>query len=303
MKKHLKNKRELMAGLSARQVAQYYELSEIVEAFGPFSPQGVGGLGYQGPATNGLGIVCGCCTFYEAPGECELSEQPVEMRGGCRLGINPSIMADPSMMNAGMPNRSAPRGGAESRSLPLAEVRVDKSSGVPVITGYAAVFNSMSEDLGGFREVIRPGAFASSLAGSDIRALVNHDKNLILGRLKAGTLKVSEDSRGLKYEITPPDTQYARDLMISIQRGDISGSSFRFYMSADASKGQTWRSEPTGVIREITQFEAVDDVSVVTYPAYSATDVAIRQLEAFRKSLPQRGLDPIHAALDLVSAE
>jgi HK97 family phage prohead protease len=175
----------------------------------------------------------------------------------------------------------------ESRCL-SGEIRAETVDGHLRAVGYAAVFNALSEDLGGFREVIRPGAFAASLAGADVRALINHDKNLVLGRTKSGTLLLQEDSRGLRYEIDLPDTQYARDLAVILERRDISGSSFRFYMHDDPQRGQTWRSEPGGVVREITEFRAIDDVSVVTYPAYPQTESALRDLDSFRRSQPRR---------------
>lgn len=170
----------------------------------------------------------------------------------------------------------------DTRSLPAAELRVDQVDGKRRIVGYAAVFNSLSEDLGGFREIIRPGAFAAALAGADVRLVVNHDPSLILGRTKSGTLRLSEDSRGLRYEADPPDTQTARDYLTSIERGDLSESSFRFYMFEDPNEGQAWRSEPTGVVREITKFRKIDDVSIVAYPAYRATEVSVRTLDQCR---------------------
>jgi uncharacterized protein len=179
-------------------------------------------------------------------------------------------------------------GKPETRQLPGAELRVESVEGKPRIVGYAAVFNALSVDLGGFREVIRPGAFATSLANADVRAMVNHDRNLVLGRSKSGTLRLMEDARGLRYEVDLPDTQYARDLAEVMKRGDVSGSSFRFYMFDDKSRGQKWRSEPDGVIREITEFAQIDDVSVVTYPAYPQTEAALRSLEEFRRSQPRR---------------
>jgi uncharacterized protein len=191
------------------------------------------------------------------------------------------------------------------RSLPSAELRVEDAGGKPRIVGYAAVFNSLSEDLGGFREVVRPGAFAACLKDADVRALVNHDPARVLGRTRSGTCKLVEDSRGLRYEIDPPDTTYCRDLLESIRRGDISGSSFRFYMHADPNRGQMWRSEPSGVVREITEFGAVDDVSVVTYPAYAATEVSVRSLDAYHAIREGRPADPwlLQAEVDLALAE
>lgn len=175
---------------------------------------------------------------------------------------------------------------AEARCLAAAELRAEEVDGKPQIRGYAAVFNSLSEDLGGFREVIRPGAFARGLARADVRALINHDRNLILGRNTAGTLRLLEDSRGLQIGVDPPDTSYARDLLESIRRGDISGMSFRFYV---AEGGDDWRSEPSGVIRELRDVD-IDDVSVVTYPAYPDTTVAVRCLDEFRSH--SRGQQP-----------
>ncbi len=96
------------------------------------------------------------------------------------------------------------------------------------IEGYAAVFNSPADIGGMFRELVAPGAFAKAIARDDVRGLINHDDNLVLGRNKAGTLRLAEDSTGLQFEIDPPDTQYARDLLVSLERGDVSQMSFAF---------------------------------------------------------------------------
>ena len=191
----------------------------------------------------------------------------------------------------------------DTRSLPAAELRVDQVDGKRRIVGYAAVFNSPSEDLGGFREIIRPGAFASALAGADVRLVVNHDPSLILGRTRNGTLKLVEDSRGLRYEADPPDTQMARDYLVSIERGDLSESSFRFYMFDDPNRGQSCRSEPTGVIREITEFARIDDVSIVAYAAYRATEVSVRSLDQARLALAKPDPWIAQADVELLFAE
>ena len=98
---------------------------------------------------------------------------------------------------------------------------VPETGGRTKIGGHAAVFNSLSEELWGFREKIAPGAFAPALGKSDIRALLNHDPNFVLGRTKSGTLQVYEDGTGLAVEIDPPETRWVDDLLVSIGRGDI----------------------------------------------------------------------------------
>lgn len=145
----------------------------------------------------------------------------------------------------------------------------------PRITGYAALFNVLSEDLGGFREQLSTGAFAGAL-DDDVRALINHDANLVLGRNKAGTMVLREDAAGLFVEITPPDTNAARDLMELMRRGDVTQMSFAF---AVAREDQTWTRDGTGPwLRTIKRVQRLFDVSVVTYPAYPQTSAAARAL-------------------------
>lgn len=141
------------------------------------------------------------------------------------------------------------------------------------IAGHAAVFNSLSEDLWGFREKISPGAFKNALEKSDIRALLNHDPNFVLGRTKNDTLRVREDETGLAVEIDPPETSWADDLLVSIGRGDISQMSFAFRVGEDA-----WETVDGINIRTIISFDEIFDVSPVTYPAYPKTDVSLRAM-------------------------
>jgi hypothetical protein len=150
------------------------------------------------------------------------------------------------------------------------------------IEGYAANFNSLSEDLGGFREMLTPGCFADALKTSDVRALFNHDPNHVLGRNMAGTLRIMEDDKGLRFEIDPPDTACARDLMVSMSRGDISQCSFGFRVAED---GDAWRKEPDGTyLRSILKVDRLFDVSPVTYPAYAATSCAVRSLVQLKET-------------------
>jgi len=158
--------------------------------------------------------------------------------------------------------------------------RDDDAAVRPQLAGYAAVFGQetvIRTAFGDFREVIEPGAFTASLA-SDVRAVINHDPNLLLGRTTSGTLRLSEDTHGLRYEVDPPDTSYADDLLVSVQRGDITQSSFAFSIPED---GQVW-DKPTRrgdlPLRRIRKVELYD-VSPVTYPAYSQTSVSARASE------------------------
>lgn len=166
------------------------------------------------------------------------------------------------------------------RRILCKEVRYDTSGETPKIRGYAAVFNTLSEDLGGFREQLATGAFADALGNSDVRALINHDPNLVLGRSTSGTLTMREDAVGLYTELTPPDTQAARDLVELMKRGDVSQMSFAFTV---AKEDQAWTRDGSGPwLRTIKKVSRLYDVSVVTYPAYPATSAAVRALEEVR---------------------
>ncbi len=143
------------------------------------------------------------------------------------------------------------------------------------LEGYAVVFGAMSEDLGGFREVIEPGAFSEALGNRpDVRALFNHDPSFVLGRTTNGTLALMQDGHGLRMAVTMPDTSYARDVYELVQRGDVSQMSFAFSVRKG---GETWATEEGRRVRRLRSLDLYD-VSVVTYPAYQATTVAARAL-------------------------
>ena len=148
------------------------------------------------------------------------------------------------------------------------EVRSD--GGGHTLVGHAAVFDTETTIAGLFREMIAPGSFRKTIKESDVRALFNHDPNFVLGRNKSGSLRLSEDESGLRYEVDLPDTQAARDVYTLIARGDVSQSSFAFKVvkeqRSDPEEGQTL---PLFVVREARLY----DVSPVPYPAYDETDV------------------------------
>ena len=156
----------------------------------------------------------------------------------------------------------------EIRYFP-AEMRVDQEG---QIEGYAAVFNQWSEIMWSFKERIRPGAFKKTIKVADVRALFNHDPNYVLGRNKAETLELSEDSKGLQFRVTPPDAQWAKDLYASVDRGDIDQASFGFEAVRDE-----WDHNKEPAERDLIEVKLFD-VSIVTYPAYPQTNVSARSL-------------------------
>jgi len=158
----------------------------------------------------------------------------------------------------------------ERRYLSGLDLRAKRDGPLGCI-GYAAVFNQLSEDLGGFREKIRYGAFSPAICGGeDVRCLFNHDVNMILGRTTSGTLRLKEDSIGLEFDCDFPDTQIARDVYASIKRRDISNCSFSFRCVSDS-----W--SPDRNIRELIEVDLFD-VSPVTFPAYPDPSVSARSL-------------------------
>lgn len=178
-----------------------------------------------------------------------------------------------------MKNRPRTRA-LEQRVYDLSDVRVEMRTGEgdapPVIEGTTAVYNRWSQDLGGFKERILPGAFTNTLAGSDIRALFNHDPNIVLGRNKSGTLTLTDMAQGLRVRIEPPETDLVRDMvLVPMQRRDVNQMSFAFRTRQDVwrepkKSGDLWE-------RDLVEVE-MSDTSVVTFPAYTQTDAAVRSL-------------------------
>lgn len=146
------------------------------------------------------------------------------------------------------------------------------------VAGYGAVFNSETVIGGAFREIIMPGAFARTLNG-DVFSFFNHDQSSVLGRTKSGTLRLAEDSQGLRYEVDLPDTTAGRDLRVSMDRGDIDGSSFMFDVPKGGDEWDFSGDMPLRTIREANLYE----VGPVTMPAYSDATAGLRSLEASRK--------------------
>lgn len=139
------------------------------------------------------------------------------------------------------------------------------------LTGYAAVFGTETR-MGSFTERIAPGAFSKSLAsGRDILALLDHRADVLLGRTASGTLKLTEDAKGLRFDLELPDTQAGRDLVALAERGDLGGMSFGFIAEDEAWTGNT---------RELRQVD-LREVSVIqAFPAYQQTEISLRNKPA-----------------------
>ena len=168
---------------------------------------------------------------------------------------------------------------AEQRTVDV-DVQDISASG-KTLTGYAAVYDVDSEDLGGYRERIAPGAFDAVLASdADVRALLNHDENIVLGRTKSGTLRLSSEKRGLRFECDLPESR--SDLREAVKRGDIDGASFRFIVG-----DEDWDGE----LRTVQSVDKLLDISLATVPAYPAASVELRtrQPQALRSTSSQNG--------------
>ena len=183
-----------------------------------------------------------------------------------------STPARASGAGAPPPGIKVPKGW-QRRSFHLRELRVEPGpDDQRKIVGYAAVFDMLSEPLWGFQEKIRKGAFSKTIGEADVRALFNHDENYVLGRNKANTLKLWEDNTGLGIEILPPDTQWARDLIVTMERGDVDQMSFSFRVLREE-----WSHTPDREIRTLIEVE-LRDVSPVTFPAYLETIAQVRSV-------------------------
>lgn len=159
-----------------------------------------------------------------------------------------------------------------------------------MLSGHAAVFGQYA-NMPGHLEAIAPGAFDEVLSRSDtdVRALINHDPQMLLGRQSAGTLRLKADDAGLFFEVDLPDTSYANDLRALVARGDVTGASFGWVPGED-----TWTTRNGRQLRTHTQIKELVDVSPVTFPAYTATDVELRSMDFSRTSAREQMIRTRH---------
>jgi HK97 family phage prohead protease len=150
-----------------------------------------------------------------------------------------------------------------------------------LVEGYAIVFNSESRDLGGFTEVVKENALDKALErNTDVLALYGHDYQNVLGRQSANTLQLEKDERGIKFTLDLPNTQLGRDVYTLVERGDLKGNSFGFTVEKDS-----WDKKGDKVIRTIEQVRDLFEISIVSLPAYEATELVKRNFEEFAEDI------------------
>lgn len=180
------------------------------------------------------------------------------------------------------------------------EVREDEN-GTPVVSGYAIVYDAVSRDLGGFKEIVRRGAVDEALKGKpDVLCRVQHQGGTsVIGRTKNGTLRLWSDTRGLRYECSPADTQQGRDIVTLIRRKDIDASSFAFSLG-DLELDQRWDFNQAPPLRELLRIN-LHDVAPVDVGAYPAASVGLRAeaLAFLESALAKRAAESPAAAAQL----
>lgn len=185
------------------------------------------------------------------------------------------------------------------------EQRNDKDGNATrTIYGYAAVFYNPAKPgtqyrlFGNMVERIMPGAFARAIREKqDVRGLINHDSSLVLGRTTSQTLRLSEDAIGLRYEIDLPETSYANDLWIVMQRQDVSGSSFQFRPVEGSTR---WEKDNDKEVRNLTDLDLFD-VGPVTFPAYTDATSGVRAASEADIDTVKRELEDYRRAANLRS--
>lgn len=180
----------------------------------------------------------------------------------------------------------------EIRNIPTNfEVRTEEDNQQKRIVGYALKFNSWSDNLGGFVETIDRNAL-DNCDLTDVRCLIDHDPQKILGRTTNGTLKLTIDDIGLRFECIPSGTSYAQDLFVNMESKNINQCSFGFVLNWDNNNCDSWEYDEQNDIykRTIKDVKKLFDVSPVTFPAYSATEcvVAKRKVDDLKQELQRQ---------------
>ena len=178
----------------------------------------------------------------------------------------------------------------EFRQISGLEVRAEERDGTQLLAGRGIPHNEWSEDLGGFRERIAPGAFREAIADGDIRVLYNHNPDIVLGRQSTGTARIEEREDGVHYEVVINEEDAdAKSAAARIRRGDVSGNSFGFFV--ERAEDQTWE-ERDGMMWRTIHRAQLRELGPQTFPAYPTSDVSVRSVDAVleegRKWLEQK---------------
>ncbi|EHJ08432.1 HK97 family phage prohead protease [Staphylococcus simiae] len=180
----------------------------------------------------------------------------------------------------------------------MSNSNVDTGQQEMVIEGYAILFNTLSDDLGGFREIVSPNAL-DNVDISDVKCLINHSFDHIIGRTQAGTLELEVDDKGLYFKCYLPNTSYARDIYENIKAGNVNQCSFFYTLPVNDTTARTWSRQDGEYVQTINKIDELIEVSVVTVPAYKDTSVEVGQrTKSFEKF---KELEQIKIALDLES--
>lgn len=297
--------------MTPRQVAIYEALEEIAETFGAFDKStGANGVHYIPASDNDWadeGLACQGCAFYYGGGGCEIlaAGDEVEPEGVCKYWI----VRDPNATPMPIPTEEEDEGeDDEENTNPMDMISDDtpelerSHSPVPVeyrdsglgsnyktISGYAAVFGKMSEDLGGFREIIAPGAFSRALErGDTIKLLYDHDSAAVLASSDNGSLEIREDEVGLhvwaRVDMDDPDVQR---VAAKLRSGIVDQMSFAFTMGDDAE--DDWEYTSGLPVRTIRSVSTLIEASIVAFPAYTSTKVALLERARHAGRLPLVG--------------
>ena len=167
----------------------------------------------------------------------------------------------------------------ELRTIRAEDIEYREDNDNPIIGGYVVRWDKLSEEMYGFREKVAKGSFLKTLSEMRVLSFWNHNSDIVLGNTENGSLNLSEDERGLKFELTLPDTTAGRDARALIKRGDVKGMSFGFQ-----TLREEWdETDPKKVIRTLLEVKLYE-VSPTPMPAYSSSSVAARSLEDIRNS-------------------
>ncbi|WP_353418123.1 HK97 family phage prohead protease (plasmid) [Staphylococcus delphini] len=159
--------------------------------------------------------------------------------------------------------------------MAMSQIETTNDDGM-VVEGYAIIFDTLSDDLGGFREVISPNAL-SDVDVSDVKCLINHDFNRIVGRTQAGTLSLEVDDKGLYFKCYFPNTSYARDIYENIKAGNVNQCSFFYTLPIQDDTARIWSKVNGEYVQTINKIDKLIEVSIVTMPAYQNTSVVVGQ--------------------------